>query len=54
VIAYGVEAFVFGYLGLTFFAYFDYEWSWQLIVAEIIIVMSGRLFATVVVVKVLE
>jgi NhaP-type Na+/H+ or K+/H+ antiporter len=28
IIGYGVEAFVFGYLGLTFFAYMEYEWSY--------------------------
>lgn len=28
VIGYGVEAFVFGYLGLTFFSYIHFEWSW--------------------------
>jgi len=28
VIGYAVEAFVFGYLGLTFFSYMSFEWSW--------------------------
>ncbi len=28
VLGYAVEAFVFGYLGLTFFAYMENEWSW--------------------------
>ena len=28
VIGYAVEAFVFGYLGLTFFSYVSFEWSW--------------------------
>lgn len=28
VIGYAIEAFVFGYLGLTFFSYNDYDWSW--------------------------
>ena len=28
VLGYAVEAFVFGYLGLTFFSYMELEWSW--------------------------
>lgn len=28
VIAYAVEAFVFGYLGITFFSYIQLDWSW--------------------------
>jgi len=28
VLGYAVEAFVFGYLGLTFFSYVAFEWSW--------------------------
>ena len=53
-IAYAVEAFVFGYLGLTFFSYALYEWSWQLVISETIIVISGRFMATVGVIKFLE
>lgn len=46
-ISYGAEAFIFGYLGLTFFAHFNFDWSLQLIVAEIIIVTSGRFMGTI-------
>ena len=28
VISYAVEAFVFGYLGITFFSYMEFDWSW--------------------------
>jgi NhaP-type Na+/H+ or K+/H+ antiporter len=28
VVAYAVEAFVFGYLGITFFSYKNFDWSW--------------------------
>ena len=54
VIAYAVEAFVFGYLGLTFFSYALYEWSWQLVISECIIVVSGRFMGTVGIIKLLE
>jgi NhaP-type Na+/H+ or K+/H+ antiporter len=54
VIAYAVEAFVFGYLGLTFFSYADEDWSMELIIAEIIIVISGRFMGTVGIIKFLE
>lgn len=53
-IAYAVEAFVFGYLGLTFFSYIEDEWSLELIIAEIIIVISGRFMGTVGIIKFLE
>lgn len=54
VIGYAVEAFVFGYLGLTFFSYMSYEWSWQLFIAELIIVVVGRFMGTIGVIKILE
>lgn len=53
-IGYGAEAFIFGYLGLTFFAHFDYDWSLSLIIAEIVIVTSGRFVGTIGLIKVLE
>lgn len=53
-LGYAAEAFVFGYLGLTFFAYFDYDWSWDLIIAEIIIVITGRFTGTIGLIKFLE
>ena len=54
VIGYAVEAFVFGYLGITFFAYMEFDWSWQLFIAEAIIVIAGRFIATIGLVKFLE
>ena len=54
VAGYGVEAFVFGYLGLAFFSYSHFEWSWQLCLAELIIVIAGRFMATIGIIKVLE
>lgn len=54
VIGYGIEAFVFGYLGLTFFAYMEFQWSIQLFLAELIIIIVGRFAGTVGVIKILE
>lgn len=54
VIGYAVEAFVFGYLGLTFFSYVSFEWSWQLFIAELIIVILGRFMGTIGIIKFLE
>jgi NhaP-type Na+/H+ or K+/H+ antiporter len=54
VISYAIEAFVFGYLGLTFPAYMEFEWSWQLIVAELFVVLAGRFIGTIGVIKFLE
>jgi hypothetical protein len=53
-LGYAAEAFVFGYLGLTFFAYFEYDWSWDLIIAEIIKVILGRFTGTIGLIKILE
>ena len=47
VLGFGFEAFVFSYLGLTFFAYYDYPWSWQFISIEILIIIVGRIFGTI-------
>ena len=41
------EAFVFSYIGLTFFSYGKYAWSPDLIIAEIFIVIFGRAFSTI-------
>jgi hypothetical protein len=46
VLGYGIEAFVFGYIGLTFFSFYEYDWSFSLIIAETIIVCGGRVFST--------
>lgn len=53
-VGYAVEAFVFGYLGLAFFSYSSFEWSWQLCVAELIIVILGRFIGTIGIIKVME
>jgi NhaP-type Na+/H+ or K+/H+ antiporter len=54
ILGYGIEAFVFGYLGLTFFSYYDYEWSFTLFISEFFIVFIGRFIGIVGVVKFLE
>ena len=55
VIGYVVEAFVFSYLGLTFFSYYEtFDWSMELIIAETVIVVFGRLFGTFGIIKFLE
>lgn len=41
------EAFVFSYIGLTFFSYGTYAWSADLIIAEVFIVIFGRAFGTI-------
>ena len=41
------ESFVFVYLGLTFFSYASYDWSWQFILVEIIVILVSRFIATV-------
>lgn len=42
-----MEAFVFSYLGLTFFSYFDEVWSLDLIMVELGIIVVGRGLGTV-------
>jgi NhaP-type Na+/H+ or K+/H+ antiporter len=54
VLAFGVEAFVFGYLGITFFSYISHDWSWQLFIAMLIICVSGRFICTIGIIKVLD
>ena len=54
IIGYAFEAFVFGYLGLTFFSYANYQWSTELIIAEIIIVLIGRFASTIGLIKLFE
>lgn len=41
-IGFGAEAFVFAYLGLTFFSYTNYEWSWQFFICEFFVIIVGR------------
>ena len=54
VVAYAVEAFVFGYLGITFFSYISLDWSWQLFIAMLIICILGRFIGTIGVIKLAE
>tara|TARA_B110000305_G_C18903210_1_gene387298 strand:+ start:120 stop:398 length:279 start_codon:yes stop_codon:yes gene_type:complete len=48
------EAFVFAYLGLTFFSYAEYKWSPELFVVELVVIVFGRFLATIVLVKFVE
>jgi len=41
-LGYLVEAFVFAYLGLTFFSYGSFKWSPELFVCELAIIIVGR------------
>jgi NhaP-type Na+/H+ or K+/H+ antiporter len=54
VIAYAVEAFVFGYLGITFFSYIQLNWSWQLFISMLIICCLGRFIGTIGIIKCFE
>ena len=49
-IGFGFEAFVFAYLGLSFFSYADtteYAWSWHFILVELFICIVARVVGTV-------
>ena len=37
---------MFAYLGLTFFSYGGFKWSWHLFIIELLIIMLGRLCGT--------
>lgn len=54
VIGYGIEAFVFAYIGLTFFSFMEYEWSLNLFISELIIVIAGRFIGTIGIIKMAE
>lgn len=45
-LGYLTEAFVFSYLGLTFFSYTEFKWSPQLFWIELGIIFFGRFFGT--------
>lgn len=50
VIGFGFEAFVFAYLGLSFFKYADlktYPWSWSFIMIELFICIVARIIGTI-------
>jgi len=49
-----MEGFIFSYLGLTFFAYQEYNWSPRLIGIEFIIVIFGRFCGVLGLIKLLE
>ena len=40
------ECFVFSYLGLTFFSYKSFEWSVELIIVEVVVILVGRALGT--------
>jgi NhaP-type Na+/H+ or K+/H+ antiporter len=45
-LGYAVEAFVFSYLGLTFFSYGKLTWSFDLFLVELVILIVGRFIGT--------
>ena len=47
VIGFLAEAFVFAYLGLTFFTYYKYDWSWSFIIIMFLVILVGRFCGTV-------
>jgi hypothetical protein len=47
VIGFALEAFVFCYLGLSFFVYADFYWAWAFIVIEFFICIFARIVGTV-------
>ena len=47
VIGFGFEAFVFCYLGLSFFSFVKNDWSWQFILLEGFVCIIARLVGTV-------
>ena len=46
-LGYAAEAFVFAYLGLTFFSYTSLKWSFDLFIVELLIIFFGRFIGTV-------
>jgi len=42
-----MEAFVFVYLGLTFFSFHGLDWSPELFISQIFVIIVGRFIATV-------
>lgn len=45
-LGYITEAFVFAYLGLTFFSYTEFKWSPHLFISELLVIMVGRVGGT--------
>jgi sodium/hydrogen exchanger-like protein 6/7 len=48
VIGFGLEAFVFAYLGLSFFSLYEQDWSYEFILLEAAICIIARFFGTVI------
>lgn len=53
-LGYAMTGFIFSYLGITFFAYEDYYWSWELILVEVVIIFFGRYGGTMGLIYMLE
>mmetsp|Transcript_9362 Transcript_9362/g.14206 ORF Transcript_9362/g.14206 Transcript_9362/m.14206 type:complete len:419 (+) Transcript_9362:778-2034(+) len=53
-LGYATEAFVFAYLGLTFFSYTNLKWSPGLFACELGVIMVGRFFGTIGLVSILR
>ena len=47
-IGFGAEAFVFAYVGVSFFSFKYYDWSFKFIISEFVIVLIGRFAGSVV------
>lgn len=45
-VGFGAEAFVFAYLGLSFFAYINKPWSFEFIAIEMLVIIVGRYTGT--------
>lgn len=48
VIGFGLEAFVFAYLGLSFFSLYEQDWSYEFILLEAAVCIIARFIGTVV------
>jgi NhaP-type Na+/H+ or K+/H+ antiporter len=46
-LSFGMEGFVFIYLGVTLFSFGNLRWSWDLFIVELMIIMIGRFIGTV-------
>lgn len=45
---------MFGYIGLTFFSFMEYQWSLGLFLSELVIIFIGRFTSTIGMIKFLE
>lgn len=53
-LSFGMEGFVFIYLGVTLFSFGNLRWSWDLFIVELLIIIIGRFFGTVGFVQLLQ